>query len=106
MSDAMTPTATVCDYCWKELPPHMDACGSGDAIKCLRERAESAEALLTETRTKALEEAAAAVPSNWCDSLLTGPEGVTLPATGLNIEGLLVGVAERIRALKAEGGEK
>lgn len=39
------------------------------------------------------------VPTNWCDSLLTGPDGIgTGPYNPRHIEQLLRGVQDRIRA--------
>lgn len=39
------------------------------------------------------------VPTNWCDSLLTGPEGIGKPPYDCrHIEKLLRGVQDRIRA--------
>ena len=49
---------------------------------------------------KLIQDAAACVPTNWCDSLLTGPEGIGLPPYDCpKIERLLRGVQERIKAL-------
>jgi hypothetical protein len=38
-----------------------------------------------------------AIPSNWCDPLLTGPEAINFPAKCPDIERLLNGVRERVR---------
>ena len=58
------------------------------------------EAALVSAYNAGVEASVASVPTNWCDSLLTGPEGITIPATCPHIEGLLAGVGERIKALK------
>jgi hypothetical protein len=72
-------------------------------------RAEAAEAALLSEREqvkelrRGLDEAAKAVPTNWLDPLLIGPDAV-LPKDGAynarHIEALLRGVQDRIRALK------
>jgi hypothetical protein len=41
----------------------------------------------------------ACIPNNWCDSLLTGPKGVIHLSPCPEIEALLNGVRERIKAL-------
>ncbi len=47
--------------------------------------------------------AAASVPTNWVDPLLTGPSGMGPPPWGcLEVEPLLNGVRERIAALSVE----
>jgi hypothetical protein len=52
-------------------------------------------------RESTIDQCARAVPTNWCDALLTGPEA---PGSGTwgprDIERLLRGVQDRIRALK------
>jgi hypothetical protein len=50
------------------------------------ERRETAEACLDE------------IPTNWCDSLLTGPNGIDIPAGCPDIEKLLQAIAAAIRA--------
>ena len=52
-----------------------------------------------EARNKALEEAARQVPTNWLDPLLTGPNKIG--DFDSKIEGLLLCVRERIRALSS-----
>lgn len=43
------------------------------------------------------------VPTNWCDPLLTGPEGIGKPPYDCrDIEKLLRGVQDRIRAAEAK----
>lgn len=39
-----------------------------------------------------------AIPTNWCDPLLTGPKAINFPAHCPDIERLLNGVRERVRA--------
>jgi hypothetical protein len=51
-------------------------------------------------RNLAIEECAKAVPSNWCDSLLTGPKASKILMDCRGVENLLHGVQDRIRALK------
>lgn len=66
------------------------------------------DALTTAYNTGKVEgvtEAAKCIPTNWCDSLLTGPDGIKVPATCADIEKLLHGVAEAILKL-IEKGEK
>lgn len=43
-----------------------------------------------------------AVPSNWCDPLLTGSDGINVPADCPNIEKLLNGLKDRIKAIVEE----
>jgi hypothetical protein len=64
-----------------------------------RERALAAEAQLSQAKAAALEEAARCVPSNWCDSMLTGPDKVAEFDDGPAVELLLNAVRNRIRAL-------
>lgn len=54
-------------------------------------------------RIKAIKEAAACVPTNWCDPLLTGPKAVLRGSSHDNraIESLLLGIQARIFALAA-----
>lgn len=47
-----------------------------------------------------VEQCAAAVPSNWCDHLLSGRDAPKLPLDGPAVERLLRGVAARIREMK------
>lgn len=54
-------------------------------------------------QSELIEQCAKAVPTNWCDSLLTGPGVGNLPAR--ETEALLRGIQDRIRALKALLGE-
>jgi hypothetical protein len=57
------------------------------------------------SRKKAIEIAVAAerercaelVPTNWCDSLLTGKDAPKLPLGGREVEALLRGIQDRIR---------
>lgn len=57
----------------------------------------------TDARAAALAEAARLVPTNWIDPLLTGPDAVIGNGTadGRQIEALLRGIQDRIRALGA-----
>lgn len=48
----------------------------------------------------AIAAAAASLPDNWCDSLLTGPKGIKVPADYPNVEKLLRGARERIEGMK------
>ena len=43
-----------------------------------------------------------AVPTTWCDPLLTGEDGITVPADWTNIEKLLNGLKGRIKAIVEE----
>jgi hypothetical protein len=54
-----------------------------------------------DVRDLVIEECARAVPTNWCDSLLTGPKAVVGDLPGSAVERLLLAVAERIRGLKS-----
>jgi hypothetical protein len=72
--------------------------------KELAARADAAEAQLAKAR-----EALDAVPTNWCDELLTGPNGIGQPPyTCPDIERLLRGVRARVTAALASAskGEK
>ena len=54
-----------------------------------------------DVRNAIIEECAKAVPTNWCDPLLTGPAKVgDLPAR--ETEALLRGVQDRIRRLRTD----
>lgn len=79
------------------LADAMRAVAEGDAeLEKIRQRCEAAEA---------------AVPTNWCDPLLTGPNSALGPHAGKwgcpDIERLLAGVRNRIKAAidRAGGGE-
>lgn len=52
-------------------------------------------------RDAVIEECAKAVPTNWCDSLLTGPGAPRCPLDNRGVEQLLRGVQDRIRGLKS-----
>ena len=53
--------------------------------------------------TKAQQRIIAAVPTNWCDSLLTGPDGLgPQPWDCRHIEKLLRGVQDRVKAAIAK----
>lgn len=52
-------------------------------------------------RNAIIDECANCVPTNWLDSLLTGPNKVIDKSPPREIEALLRGVQDRIRALKA-----
>jgi hypothetical protein len=59
----------------------------------------------TDVRNAIIDECAKCVPTNWCDSLLTGPTKVgNLPAR--ETEELLRRIQDRIRALKLPNGER
>lgn len=49
----------------------------------------------------AVEQCAKAVPTNWCDALLTGPDVPKGPLDNRGVEQLLRGIQDRIRGLKA-----
>jgi hypothetical protein len=51
-------------------------------------------------RNAIIDECARAVPTNWCDPLLTGPQASKTPLDGDGVEKLLRGIQDRIRALK------
>jgi hypothetical protein len=51
-------------------------------------------------RNLAIDDCAKAVPTNWCDPLLTGPQASKTPLDGSGVERLLRGIQDRIRALK------
>lgn len=56
--------------------------------------------VLDDVRNLVIEECANAIPTNWCDPLLTGPNKVgELPAR--ETEALLRGIQDRIRGLKS-----
>jgi hypothetical protein len=56
-------------------------------------------------REEIIDECARCVPTNWCDSLLTGPSKVgNLP--GRETEALLRGIQDRIHALKVTNGDR
>lgn len=48
-----------------------------------------------------IDECASCVPTNWCDSLLTGKDAPRPPLDGRGVEQLLRGIQDRIRALKS-----
>lgn len=50
----------------------------------------------------AITAAAASLPDNWCDSLLTGPKGIPIPAGCPDVEKLIRGIGARIKAMHAE----
>ena len=54
-----------------------------------------------EVRDLVIEECASAVPTNWCDVLLTGPAAPKGPLDNRDVEQLLRGIQDRIRGLKA-----
>ena len=56
---------------------------------------------LADAERLGLERAAKEVPTNWCDPLLTGPNGIAKAVTAFtcrSIEQLLRGIQDRIRA--------
>lgn len=53
-------------------------------------------------RNAIINECAAAVPTNWCDSLLTGPQKAIDKSPCREVEALLRGVQDRIYALKTD----
>lgn len=55
-------------------------------------------------RDAALEEAAKAVPTSWLHPLLTGPRKVVDKSPAPEIEALLRGIADAIRALRGRTG--
>lgn len=52
-------------------------------------------------RDLVIEECANCVPRNWCDELLTGPKAPKGPLDSRDVERLLGGIQDRIRALKS-----
>jgi hypothetical protein len=52
-------------------------------------------------RAEIIEDCAKCVPTNWCDSLLTGRDAPKPPLDNRAVEQLLRGIQDRIRALKA-----
>ncbi len=58
-----------------------------------------AVSLSKETRAATVEACAKCVPTNWCDPLLTGPGAPKGPLGNREVERLLRGVQDRIRAL-------
>lgn len=56
---------------------------------------------LREVVEKEREECAMAVPTNWCDPLLTGPHASKLPLSCQSVEALLRGIRDRIRSRAA-----
>jgi hypothetical protein len=52
-------------------------------------------------RNLVIEECANCVPRNWCDELLTGPKAPKGPLDSRDVERLLCGIQDRIRALKS-----
>jgi len=66
-------------------------------------RPEQQQALVdTICRNAVIDECAKAVPTNWCDSLLTGTEAPQTPLGNREVEQLLRGIQDRIRALKSQ----
>jgi hypothetical protein len=55
-----------------------------------------------DTYNSLVEDCASCVPTSWLDPLLTGAGTPKLPLDEPSVERLLRGVAERIRALKAD----
>jgi len=118
MSDAMTQAPSV-EMVAKALDDLIDG-WFGDRAQANLNTADLARAaieamnipaLLTETRTKALEEAAAICEWEGAEYVANGKEcdaaGNTFGGTVDNASALTCQVlAERIRSLKAEGGEK
>ena len=72
---------------WEGMWWHKDYHEAADEIERLRRALLSVEGL---------------VPTNWCDSLLTGSNGIKIPADCPEIERLLHGVRDRIRSLVRE----
>jgi len=63
---------------------------------------------LTDKRTRAIlsreaiiEQCARSVPTHWRDSLLSDPDAPKVPMDNRGVEKLLLGIRNRIRALKA-----
>lgn len=55
-------------------------------------------------RAAIIEECAKCVPTNWCDSLLTGPGAGPHPLDNRGVEQILRGVQDRIRKLALSNG--
>lgn len=74
-------------------------CGEGTIGILKHKLAEYIATVRREARDEAFKEAADLIPSNWLDSLLSGPEKVVgkHPYGGLDIERLLNALRERIR---------
>lgn len=84
------------------MSPNFQAWLESEAGQRALEYAESAPgAGLGMAWDAALAAVAAALPDNWCDSLLTGPKGIQVPAGCPDIEKLLNGVRARVRELRA-----
>lgn len=62
--------------------------------------------LLDKYRQNLIEECAKCVPTNWCDVLLTGPDAPKGSLTNRDVERLLRGIQDRIRALSTTGQPK
>jgi hypothetical protein len=54
-----------------------------------------------DVRDLVIEECARAVPTNWCDILLSGPQAPKGPLDNRAVEQLLRGIQDRIRGLKS-----
>lgn len=54
-----------------------------------------------DVRNAVIDECARCVPTNWLDSLLTGDKRVIVNSPCREVEALLRGVQDRIRALKS-----
>lgn len=63
------------------------------------QRAEAAERRLAEVERETIERCLNEIPTNWCDPLLTGPTAVIKDQDCRQIEALLRGIQDRLRAL-------
>ena len=69
------------------------------AIEWLAEKSRHFEQLAGAIEAQAVERCANEVPTNWLDPLLTGPKAVIKGLDNRQIEALLRGIQDRIRAL-------
>lgn len=80
--------------------------------EAIRDAAELLERLAAKpdedgVREATIKECAKCVPTNWCDALLTGPDAPrNLPFSNRDVEQLLRGIQDRIRALSITGEPK
>ena len=54
-------------------------------------------AFAAQVEAETWEQAAKMIPTNWCDPLLAGTNGINIPANERGIEELLLGVQDRLR---------
>jgi hypothetical protein len=74
----------------------------GEGLKRARAAARATrKPTAAQLRDAVIEECAKCIPTNWCDPLLTGTEAPKGPFDNRDLERLLRGIQDRIRACKS-----